>query len=72
MLVAGQKDHICTICEKAFVAARALRAHMIIHTGEKPHTCSDCKESFAYDSALLTHKKIHTRELSTDTNLLSN
>lgn len=38
----GERDYICDICGKSFVAKGSLDYHILSHNDEKPHVCSEC------------------------------
>lgn len=49
----GEKDHVCTTCDKAFSNARVLKTHMNTHI----LNCEICLKTFVHYSELVTHKK---------------
>ena len=42
----GTKDHLCTICPKAFVQKTALVQHLKRHQGIKDFKCATCGRAF--------------------------
>lgn len=36
---AGEKPHLCGVCEHGFRQSSALKIHMQTHMGEKSHAC---------------------------------
>ena len=56
----GEKQHICTICHKAFSHKSHLSNHERSHTGEKPFTCNICDKAFSIKSNLMKHVKSHS------------
>ena len=40
----GEKQHACSMCDKAFFLKESLENHKLIHTAEKPHICSRCNQ----------------------------
>jgi len=60
----GEKQHLCTICDKKFASASDLYRHMImrIHTREIPHVCYICNKSFVEKETLKAHIRTHPDE----------
>ncbi|KAK2920545.1 hypothetical protein Q8A73_000030 [Channa argus] len=59
----GIKPYCCSICNKHFPRAGALRRHKKIHTGERPYTCQCCGKTFIESGALKTHSRNHSCEI---------
>ncbi|KAM9839094.1 uncharacterized protein ACBR49_017759 [Aulostomus maculatus] len=55
----GIKPYHCSVCNKCFPRAGALRRHKKIHMGERPYTCQQCGKAFIESSALRTHSRSH-------------
>lgn len=56
----GDRKHACTHCDKTFIQAQQLRAHLFYHTGENGHDCDQCTRRFNKRSRLDAHvKKVH-------------
>lgn len=49
----------CEICNKKFVAEKALKIHHTTHTGERPHQCKSCPKRFLKKEALDVHMRYH-------------
>ncbi|XP_034027295.1 zinc finger protein 184-like isoform X2 [Thalassophryne amazonica] len=58
----GQKQYICSECEKTFHYTWDLKSHMRCHTGEKPFSCSFCAKRFRQSAHVVSHMRIHTGE----------
>lgn len=59
----GEKPHECTICNKRFIQATQLRAHLFHHTGENGFECEECKVSFNRKVRLDEHiRYVHRKE----------
>ncbi|KAJ2941798.1 hypothetical protein O0L34_g10604 [Tuta absoluta] len=57
-----ERNHICTICGRAFTQKQVLIKHMRTHTGERPFECPHCDSKFAQRTAMVTHvKNIHVK-----------
>lgn len=55
------RNHICTVCNKAFQYSHLL-LHMRTHTMEKPHECNICQMRFSVPCNLKRHMMTHTGE----------
>ena len=50
------RDHVCKICQKAFVASYKLNHHIrVVHEGEKNHICTVCGRGFGTGSDMRKH-----------------
>ncbi|XP_067641382.1 transcription factor grauzone-like [Eurosta solidaginis] len=52
-----ERTHKCTICEKAFKAAKVLKEHMTTHTGEDLYQCPHCPRTFKVNANMHHHRK---------------
>lgn len=60
IIILGEKPHICIYCQKGFIQATQLQAHLFHHTGENGFTCDFCSRDFSRRTRLTTHvQKIH-------------
>ncbi|CAB4069670.1 Gastrula zinc finger protein XlCGF53.1,Oocyte zinc finger protein XlCOF8.4,Oocyte zinc finger protein XlCOF19,Zinc finger protein 674,Zinc finger protein 132,Zinc finger protein 852,Zinc finger protein 658B,Oocyte zinc finger protein XlCOF6,Zinc finger protein with KRAB and SCAN domains 2,Zinc finger protein 658,Zinc finger protein 782,Zinc finger protein 248,Zinc finger protein 808,Zinc finger and SCAN domain-containing protein 29,Zinc finger protein 845 [Lepeophtheirus salmonis] len=53
----------CSICEKTFSSAQALKNHRALHMQERPFQCSQCTKSFVTKANLLSHIRLHKETL---------
>jgi uncharacterized Zn-finger protein len=58
---AGEKPHICEVCNKGFSTSSSLNTHRRIHSGDKPHQCLVCGKRFTASSNLYYHRMTHTK-----------
>ena len=56
------KNHLCTVCLKAFRSKQQLNQHSLVHSGIRKHDCAYCDKSFKQLSHLQQHIRIHTGE----------
>lgn len=54
----GVRPHVCKFCNKSFIQATQLRAHMFHHTGENGFPCDRCDQVFNRKSRLDAHIKL--------------
>jgi KRAB domain-containing zinc finger protein len=52
-------DQACTICNKVFRDATALKRHALVHSGERPHACGHCEKRFRRRDHLKAHEIAH-------------
>lgn len=62
LIVLGDKNYECDLCNKKFVYSYSLTEHRRVHTGEKPFVCSFCGHSCKTSAQLTIHVRIHTQE----------
>ena len=53
----NKKNHVCTICSKAYHDSYNLKCHMDLHTGSRNLKCRYCDKTFIYSSARALHQK---------------
>lgn len=58
---AGEKPHVCAVCNKGFSTSSSLNTHRRIHSGEKPHQCGVCGKRFTASSNLYYHRMTHIK-----------
>lgn len=51
----GVRPHGCNVCDKRFIQATQLRAHMFQHTGQDGFKCNICSQSFNRKIRLTAH-----------------
>lgn len=51
---------VCNVCNKAYLKASNLTAHMGTHTGIKPYECKTCGKRFTQGRAYACHMRTHT------------
>ena len=59
--LAGQRNHVCQLCDSRFLCRSKLDRHMLTHTGAKPFACF-CGKSFNQKSALKNHTRRHMKK----------
>jgi hypothetical protein len=59
--LAGQRNHVCQLCDSRFLCRSKLDRHMLTHTGAKPFACY-CGKSFNQKSALKNHTRRHVKK----------
>lgn len=59
--LAGEKPHVCAVCNKGFSTSSSLNTHRRIHSGEKPHQCGVCGKRFTASSNLYYHRMTHIK-----------
>ena len=59
---AEEKNHICSVCGKAFTHGTHLIDHMRIHMGEKPYHCETCGKALRSKAVLNIHRRIHASD----------
>ena len=60
ILLAGEKNFKCELCDKAFTLQKHLQRHHLTHTGEKPYKCHLCGKAFSQQGSLQAHSRTHT------------
>lgn len=60
-IFAGEKPHVCAVCNKGFSTSSSLNTHRRIHSGEKPHQCGVCGKRFTASSNLYYHRMTHIK-----------
>jgi len=50
------RNHSCHLCDKSFLKAPHLRAHIQMHMGAKLHACELCDKRYASSFSLKSHK----------------
>ena len=50
------RNHTCHLCDKSFLKAPHLRAHIQSHMGAKLYNCDVCDKKYASLSSLKSHK----------------
>lgn len=53
------KNHVCSVCDKAFSNSGNLASHFRIHTGQKPYECKYCDSRYNQSTPLVRHMKQH-------------
>ncbi|CAB1334688.1 unnamed protein product, partial [Coregonus sp. 'balchen'] len=56
----GERNYLCSICGKAFLASGELRLQTRLHTGECPYICEICGKGFKASCNLTLHMRCHT------------
>lgn len=59
--ILGEKNCICTYCDRAFMKSSNLKRHLRTHTGDKPCICSHCGKAFGDNCVLKRHMKKHCK-----------
>uniref|UniRef100_UPI0037E783C3 zinc finger protein 26-like n=1 Tax=Semicossyphus pulcher TaxID=241346 RepID=UPI0037E783C3 len=62
----GIKPYSCSVCNKRFPRAGALRRHRRIHGGDRLYACQLCGKTFMESGALKTHSRSHSKGISSD------
>ena len=55
----AKRDHLCSVCHKAFKRRGTLKKHMNTHTGVKPYQCEKCAFSCASRGSFKRHERMH-------------
>jgi uncharacterized Zn-finger protein len=50
------RPSVCPICDKGFITADKLKAHVRTHTGDRPFVCDFCNKSFITADGLRCHR----------------
>ena len=57
------KDHVCAVCERAFITKSGLYRHSLDHFGGRPFKCEICGKAFKTKDHLKDHAETHTDNL---------
>lgn len=56
----GSRNHLCSVCSKAFYTINGLYKHLAIHSGIRQHACPICNHSFTDSTNLRQHMVVHS------------